>query len=179
MAVNRQEVAKNVLIGLGVVGIVVVAVVAPGLVKAIPSLSKVDFPRINRELKRLKDRGLVEIIKRRSGLVSVKLTKAGRDKIKTYQVDSLVINKQVNWDKKWRIIIFDVPVQKNSSRERLRKKMKRLGFFSLQKSVYVHAYPCFEVVEFLRNYLGIKAEVEYIEADKLESQDKLVSHFFT
>jgi DNA-binding transcriptional regulator PaaX len=179
MEYTKRNVAKNILLGLGIVGLVTTAAVAPGMVKAIHTLSKIDYPRIYQELKRLKKRGMVEVIKKRSGVTTIRLTKTGRAYIDKLTINQAHIAIQNNWDGRWRIIIFDVPIAKNSSRELLRKNMKRLGFYKLQASVFVHPYPCYEVVTFLKNHFGLDTEVEYIEADKLESQNKLISHFFT
>lgn len=176
---TQRDIAKNIVIALGILGFVSLAMMMPGLAKAVPLLKKVNIARINQEIKRLHKRGLVEIIKRRDGITTIKLTKEGRQKLKRYQIDTLKIEKPQKWDKKWRIIIFDIPVKKNSKRELLRYKMKNLGFYKLQESVFVHPYPCYEIVKYLRDYFEVSTEVEYIEADKLENQDKLLEHFFT
>lgn len=178
MTEGQKEVAKNIVIALGVIGVISAVMVAPGLVKALPLLQKVNIARINQELKRLRKRGLVEIVKRKNGLTTIKLTKEGKKKLARYKIDQLEIEKPKIWDSKWRIIIFDIPIQKNSARGLLRKKMKELGFYKLQASVFVYPYPCYEVVSFLREYFGVKTEVEYIEANNLESQNKLLSNFF-
>lgn len=178
MTEGQKEVAKNIVIALGVIGVLSAVMVAPGLAKALPLLKKVDIARINQELKRLKKRGLVEIVKRKNGLTAIKLTEEGKKKLARYNIDKLEIEKPKIWDGKWRIIIFDIPIQKNSARGLLRKKMKELGFYKLQASVFVYPYPCYEVVTFLREYFEVKAEVEFIEAENVESQDKLLSHFF-
>lgn len=164
---------------LGALGVISVVMVAPGLAKALPQIRKVNISRVNQEVKRLHKRGLVEIIKRKNGLVDIRLTNQGRAKLKSYEIGSLKIEKPKVWDKVWRIVIFDIPVNKNSSRTLIRRKMKSLGFLKLQQSVFIHPYPCLEIVDFLRNYFGVKSEVEYIEADKLESQDRILTHFFT
>lgn len=179
MTENQKFVAKQIVIAIGVLGMVSAVMVAPGLAKAIPLLKKIDIARINQELKRLHKRGLVEIIKLKSGITEVKLTKEGKIKLARYQIDLLEIEKPKKWDGKWRIIIFDIPVKKNFARELLRRKMKHLGFYKLQASVFVHPYPCYEVVKFLRDYFGVSSEVEYLEAEKLESQNNLLEHFFT
>lgn len=174
-----KNVAKNILIAVGVVGVVSAVLVAPGLAKALPLLEKVDIRRINQELKRLQKRGLVEIIKRSNGVTTIKLTKEGKKKLAQYKIDQLVIEKPGKWDGRWRIIIFDIPINKNQTRNLLRRKIKELGFFKLQSSVFVYPYPCYEIVTFIREYFDVSAEVEYIEAEKLENQDKLIGHFFT
>lgn len=179
MTENQKFVAKQIVIAIGVLGFVSAVMVAPGLARAIPLLRKIDIARINQELKRLHKRGLIEIIKRKNGITNVKLTKEGKKKLARYKIDLLEIEKPKKWDGKWRIIIFDIPIKKNSARELFRRKMKHLGFCKLQASVFVHPYPCYEIVNFLRDYFGVSSEVEYLEVEKLESQNKLVEYFFT
>ncbi len=179
MAEERKEVAKHILLALGIIGFVSLALVAPGISKAIPLLEKIDLARINQEIKRLKKRGLVEIVKRKSGLEEIKLTKEGKVKLKSIKLGLLQIEKPQKWDKKWRIIIFDIPIQKNKSRALLRRKIKMLGFYKLQNSVFVHPHPCYEVVRFLREFFGVENEVVYIEAEKIENPNKLIEFFFT
>lgn len=175
---TKQEIAKNIIIGLGVVGVVSAVVIAPGLAKAIPLLSKINARRMNQEINRLKKRGLVELIKRKNNLTEIKLTKEGRQKLLSYKIDNLSIEIPKKWDKIWRVIIFDVPVIKNTNRTKIRKKIKSLGFYRLQNSVFIYPYPCYEVVTFLREYFQVKEEVEYLEVQNLESQNRLISHFF-
>lgn len=179
MSENQKFVAKQIIIAIGVLGIISAVMIAPGLAKIVPLLKKIDIARINQELKRLHKRGLVEIIKRKNGITTMKLTKEGKKKLARYKIDLLEIEKPKKWDGKWRVIIFDIPVKKNSARESLRKKMKRLGFYKLQQSVFVHPFPCLEIVQFLRDYFGVSSEVEYLEVEKLESQNKLIEYFFT
>lgn len=177
MTDKQRDVAKNILIAVGIVGIFSAVVVAPGLAKALPLLKKVNVKRINQELKRLHKRGLVEIVKRRNGVSEIKLTKAGKNKLARFKIDNLKIERPKQWDGKWRLIIFDIPIQKNQNRELLRRKMKKLGLFKLQNSVFIYPYPCFEVVKFIRDYFQVGYEVEYMEVSNLESQDKLIAHF--
>jgi DNA-binding transcriptional regulator PaaX len=178
MSENGRDVAKNILLALGVLGFVSAAMVMPGLAGVIPLFEKIKRSRVNQEFKRLQRRGLVEFSINKDGAGIFRLTKRGREKLKKYKIDDLFIEKPKNWDRKWRIIAFDIPITKNDSRNMLRGKMKEMGFYKLQASVFIYPYPCYEVVEYLRNFLGVNSEVEYIEADKIESQNKLISHFF-
>ena len=68
MTENQKFVAKQIIIAIGVLGVVSAVMVAPGLAKAIPLLKKINVTRINQEIKRLHKRGLVEIIKRKNGI---------------------------------------------------------------------------------------------------------------
>lgn len=89
MTENQKFVAKQIIIAIGVLGIASAVVVAPGLAKAIPLLRKINIARINQELKRLHKRGLVEIIKKRNGITTIKLTKEGKRKLARYKIDLL------------------------------------------------------------------------------------------
>lgn len=179
MTDKQKGIAKNIMLTLGVVGVVTVVAVAPGLAKLLPTLTKINPARINQEIKRLQKRGLVEVIKRKNGLTSIRLTKLGRERLSRLKIEQLKIETPAKWDTKWRLVTFDVPVYRNSSRNTLRRTMKQLGFYPLQQSVFVHPYPCFEEIHYLREYLGLNARVEYMEVANLESQDKLLEYFFT
>jgi len=41
------------------------------------------------------------------------------------------------WDKKWRLVVFDIPEKNRLARDALRKKLKELGFAPLQRSTWI------------------------------------------
>lgn len=46
--------------------------------------------------------------------------------------------KTANWDYLWRVVIFDVREKQRWKRVKLQTMLKKLGWFRLQKSVYVN-----------------------------------------
>lgn len=52
-----------------------------------------------------------------------------------------------------------------------------MGFYMLQKSVWVHPYPCFDEIEFLRQVYNVGINVTYILAEKIENAEDLKDHF--
>jgi phenylacetic acid degradation operon negative regulatory protein len=63
----------------------------------------------------------------------------------------LVKMQEKKWDNLWRIVIFDFPVTQNYKRNRLRKKLEKLGFGMFQKSVWMSPYNlAWEISEFLK-----------------------------
>ena len=54
------------------------------------------------------------------------------------------------WDKKWRMVIFDIPEAKRPARDQIRRLLKDLGFLKLQISVWVHPLPCLEQFRIIR-----------------------------
>src|SRR3989339_202129 len=45
------------------------------------------------------------------------------------------------WDKKWRVVIFDVSEKHRWRRDDLREKLRGLGFGMLQESVWISPFP--------------------------------------
>src|SRR3989344_6111044 len=74
------------------------------------------------------------------------------------QVDSLEIKKPKRWDKKWRLVIFDIAQLKKIYREAFRGKLKELGFRPLQKSVWIHPFDCQPEIELLKIFFGLSSK---------------------
>ena len=109
--------------------------------------------------------------------VYVHLTDRGRREAIRYELNALTIKKPKKWDKKWRIVAFDVPCGKDAARNALRFHLKRLGFEELQQSVFTHPFPARNVVEEIVNYYEINKHVTYMRADKIVGSNKLRKHF--
>ncbi len=125
----------------------------------------------------LKKRGLIEI-KREGHDVIMTLTEEGKKLAGKYQIDDLKIERPKKWDKKYRLVIFDIPNKSRFIRDVLRRKLKEWGFYPLQKSVWVQAFDCRAEVELLREFLGVnKKQLQFLEVTKLED-DKFLRKFF-
>lgn len=174
--VERYPYVKEILITLAAGTLLSAAVVMPGLPKVlVPFMWQgrgYRRRRLAQVVKRLKKRKLVEVVETKNGPV-VKITKDGLTKALAYKLDEMAIRRPGRWDKKWRIVVFDVLEKKKNARDAFREQLKRLGFYQLQESVFVHAFPCFDEVEFLRQIYGIGEGVTYILAQKIEGQTNL------
>ncbi len=108
----------------------------------------------------------------------ISLTEEGQKLFKRYRIDDMQIKKPKRWDKKWRVLIFDVPDEHRIKREALRGKLKELGLYQLQKSVWVCPYEFEEEVCLLRDFFNFEEnEMKIIEASKIEN-DGAVRGFF-
>lgn len=57
-----------------------------------------------------------------------------------------------NWNKKWVILIFDIEEKSRKLRDRLRNKLKNIGFGMLQESVWITPLPIAgELMDFIKN----------------------------
>lgn len=125
----------------------------------------------------LKKRGLIEV-KKENHDIQISLTKEGKKRAGKYQIDDLEIEKPKNWDRKWRLVIFDVPHYLRVKRNAFRRKLKELGFYPLQKSVWVHAFDCREEIKLLREFFGLdKREIQVLLVEKIEN-DSFLKKFF-
>lgn len=65
------------------------------------------------------------------------------------------------WDGRWRIVTFDIPVKKSNVRDRLRYKLKELGFGMLQQSIWISPHKIEDDIRefFELNKLGSSAYI--------------------
>lgn len=164
--------AGGVFFGLSVFFPTLPMALAPFLVER----KRFDSGHFSQRIKRLKKQKLVEVVEE-NGQTLVRITEAGRVRALRYKLEEIEIKKPKVWDKKWRIVIFDIPEKYKRMREIFRDHLKTMGFYMLQKSVWVHPYPCFDEVEFLRQVYHVGVNVSYIVADSIEGATDLKIHF--
>lgn len=184
---GRQEKIKQVLLFLAAGTALATTFVLPGMARVFrdffrPDRSEWDewrmFNRgyLRRAIKNLERQKIVEI-KDGGGYGEVILTEKGKKKILRFGLESLKITKPNHWDGKWRMVFYDVYDIRKNVRERFRGYLKGAGFYPLQKSVYLHAYPCEKEVEFLKYFLGIAGEVRLVIAEKIEDDKEFREYF--
>lgn len=133
--------------------------------------------RSNQIISQLRKQKYISIKYNQNGSVTTKITKNGMVRALTYQLDSMVLSKPKRWDKKWRVIIFDIPNKYKRVRDVFRLRLQQLELHQLQESVYISPYPCFDEIEFLRELYGVAFKVQYLLVDKIEDDRFLQNHF--
>ena len=174
---NKRDITKKLLIWiLASGGIVVLSLLAPQLPYQLLKSYLRHKSNLQKRLDDLEKRGWIKVEKQGNEVI-VKLVKKGKLQIQKYQIDDLKIEKPEKWDGKWRIVIFDIPDKKKLAREVLRNKLNELGFRSLQKSVFVLPYPCKKEIEVIKSVYEIWPYVNFITADEIDNQKKLINKF--
>ncbi len=130
-----------------------------------------------KKLSELAERKYLSIVENSDGSSIITITKYGMVKALTYELDTMKLLPPKSWDKKWRLVIFDVPEKYKQLRDLFRMRLKQVGLYQLQKSVYVSPYPCFDEIEFLREIYGVAFTVRYILAERIEEDAFLKHHF--
>jgi len=87
------------------------------------------------------------------------------------------IKRPGKWDKKWRLVIYDIPDDKKNEREAIRTKLENLEFIKLQESVYVYPFECAEVIGFMKGLYYLSPYVQYVVADRIETEIDLIKKF--
>ncbi len=177
----RSEIVKDILSWLAIAGVIWIAASSPYFIRNILNNLKrwKKYPKnkVKNAFYNLKKQGLIKIEKK-GRQIYISLTKEGKRKAGMFQIDKLKIARPKKWDGKWRLVIFDISQHKKFYREAFRGKLKELGFYQLQKSVWVHAFDCQAEIELLREFFGLtENEIRLVIAEKIENDQKLREHF--
>ena len=173
--------SKTLLVIVGALGFVFVAAAAGNavqLLKYTPLMkrSKLQLFEINQGIKRLLKRGLLEI-KEDEDYKRLQLTDKGKNLLLKYELEGLVQDKPQKWDKKYRVVIFDISEQRKKTRDQLRGMLRSFGFVCLQASVWVYPYECQEIIDLLKQYLNLRNEAVYMTVDSIENDKWLKENF--
>ena len=130
------------------------------LIKWRKNWDKIDRRLIYNAVRRLNQKRLVELVGKGDKLY-IKITSNGKKVVKNFDYDDIELAKPKTWDKKWRLVIFDIPDKKKKERRALSKKVKDIGFYALQESVFVYPYDCCDEIDFICEFLSISRFVNY------------------
>ena len=118
----------------------------------------------------LRRKQYIDYREEKDGTISVVLTEDGKKRALRYKFDALVLPKTAHWDRKWRILMFDIPVRFKKAREAFRYKIKDLGLAQYQKSVWIYPYPCLDEVAFTAKFFGVAKYVHFVEAESISGE---------
>lgn len=135
-----------------------------------------DRHRIRKTFSQLRRERLIDFSED-DGEAKVVLTEAGKKQVLQYRLEEMKIEKPKRWDKKWRLVIFDIPEKLKRARNALREKLNELGFVQLQKSVWVHPYDCRNEIDFIAEVFDTAPYVRLAEADRIDGAEFLKEKF--
>lgn len=175
----KTEIAKDILVGLALAGaVVMVAAISPSsvalsILQALKKNKKYDKKKSYDVFYRLKREGYITVGKHNHQMY-ISLTPEGKKKAGRFQINSLHVKKPKRWDGDWRVVVFDIKHKQRIKREALRGFLKRMGFYQLQKSVWLHPYDCRPEVELLKEFFGFTTkELTFLLAHQIEDDGRL------
>lgn len=131
---------------------------------------KIDTRRIREAIQRLNKKRLIELIEK-GDEIYIKITVKGNELLKRFDYDDLKLPYPKKWDKKWRLVTFDIPDKKKRERNAFSEKLKDLGFYPLQESVFIYPYDCRDEIDFLCEFLSISRHVNYCLVEFLDKTE--------
>lgn len=181
---RAANLTKDTLLTIAKAGAIIIAASSPYFLsniaeeffnEALPKLIKARA----RKLRELKKRKLISFKQLSKGEVRIELSKDGQRLLRQYNLDSMQIKKPDKWDGKWRIIIYDIPQYQRRASNAFNQKLRDLGLFKLQKSVWVSAYDCMPELEFLCTIFDIDIDncVHYFHSREIPIESELRKHF--
>jgi CRISPR-associated endonuclease Cas2 len=114
----------------------------------------------------------------RGGKKYARITREGQRALAIETEKSSVRAKRKgNWDKRYRMVIFDIPERKRRTRALLRETMREAGFLCIQRSVWIYPFDCEELIVLLKANLHIGKDVLYTIVEKIENDAWIRKHF--
>lgn len=172
----QQAMLMAVVLG----GVVVVAATIPNaaqLLRFFPGYKK--GARFNYQAKsalgRLAAKGLVTF-EEVDGKRYARITEKG-ERLLQMETERTTVAKKRRWDRRWRVVIFDIPERRKSVRASLRRFMNEYGFVRLQDSVWIYPYDCEDLIALAKANFRIGADVLYMIVERLEHDKHLREHF--
>ncbi|MBU3926043.1 hypothetical protein KJ763_02655 [Patescibacteria group bacterium] len=170
----KIELTKEILKGLAAGGFIVASFALPNLLQVF-SLFGVKTAReryiIKRTIERLEKQKLINIYEKGDDMV-IEITKNGNKKVLKYKINEMILCRPKKWDKKWRIITFDIPETKKMARNALNAKLKKLEIYPLQKSLFICPFECQNEIDFIGEFFNVRKFIKYFVVEKIESEDE-------
>ena len=167
---------RQILLAVGMVGFLAVGLLAPNVLGALAKMGILPTRRQDEVIKKSRDllirRGLLEY---RSQKLS--LTKKGERVMRDYERTNFHLPAPKIWDRKWRVLIFDISESKKYLRDKVRSTLIAVGFFRLQDSVWIYPYACEDFITLLKADFKIGKELLYMIVDSLEHDQSIKEHF--
>lgn len=174
---RRGLIQKIILSTVTTAGLLSVAVLAPNALQMLRLFgfgkSKRQKEIIANSRKKLTSAGLLEYAE--NGFL--RLTPKGEAKLRWLELNDYKLKKPKRWDKKWRVIIFDVHEGRKYIRDKIRRTLVGIGFVRLQYSVWVYPYDCEDLITLLKADFKIGKEVLYLIVDTIENDAVLKKQF--
>ncbi|MBI2635508.1 MAG: CRISPR-associated endonuclease Cas2 [Parcubacteria group bacterium] len=177
MILKGKSLTREILFVVAVSPILLSALFAPNAVQLLKPLikwrknwDKIDYKRIHEAVRRLNNKRLVRLTEKGDKLF-IEITDSGKRLVKNFDYDNLELPKLKEWDKKWRLVVFDIPNKKKKERRAFSRKLKDIGFYPLQESVFIYPYDCRDEMDFICEFLSIGRYINYCIVESLDKRE--------
>jgi len=178
---KKENIQKAVLAAVAVTGTLALGMLAPNIFSALPGIMGKNKYKLAFQARtaagRLATKGYVRFAEK-NGKKRMEITEAGRRAIALEsQRTALAAQHGKRWDKRWRLVMFDIPQNRRRDRDRLRGEMRACGFLRLQDSVWVFPYDCEDLVVLLKADMRIGKDILYAIVETMENDGWIKKRF--
>jgi hypothetical protein len=169
-----QSAAQIALAVLMLGGTLTLTAVAPNVFVAIDKLFLRKHPgrRLSRSEREQRTTRAFYYLKER-GYIKIFLTKLGRKKIQELDYQAMQVPRPGRWNGKWWQVAADIPTAEHKrDADIFRDKLRAMGFFPLQRTLWFYPYDPREQVETVAERCGIENFVTVMEVSRLDSDDE-------
>mgnify|MGYP001559736623 CR=1 FL=1 len=138
---------------------------------------KINESSLRKAITNLYKSRLIGSIENKDGSITMTLTDKGRLVTFCYNIERLKLPKLKNWDGLWTMVLFDIPEYKKKARDTLSFKLKQLGFYPLQKSVFIYPYDCKKEIDFLIEFFELRPYVRMLRIKEIDVEPHLKDIF--
>lgn len=173
---RKGEIQKITLEVVKTAGILSVGLVAPNVIRAMYKLGIISNKRQEEIVKSSASKLVKKGFLRFNGKF-YELTEKGGERLNQLELEDYKLPKPKKWDKKWRVIIFDIPEKKKKTRHHIRTILTKIGFSRLQDSVWVYPYDCEDFIGLLKSEFGVGKDILYLIVEEIENDKNLRQEF--
>lgn len=132
---------------------------------------------LHQSIKRLYQSQIIDYKENKDGSFTLVLSNEGKKRALKYNLDKLEIKKPAKWDGLWRVVAFDIPEYFKQGRNALAFKLKQLGFYPLQKSVFIYPYECKDEIDFIVEFFNLRQYVRFMIVKQIDIDLDLKNKF--
>lgn len=171
---------KGILIAAALGGVFAVGVIAPNVLKVFNlkdkrKLNQKGFLHLQRSYYQLRRQRYIEKVN--SGKEGeYRLTQDGERFLWQYLLKNIPIPTMRRWDKKWRLVMFDIPNSLRLYRDRFRTYLRNLDCYPVQKSIWAHPFSCQEQIYETARSMGLTKYVDIYVVEDFDNP-RALAHF--
>ncbi len=187
---NLKSAGQIALAVIGALGVATVAIVAPNLLTVLNKFGKFTKNK-QRWSHKEKQKKVVQVFYylKRTGQIKINseknefkihLTQKGKKNLDKINFQNLSVPKQKKWDGRWWLVAADIPTKEfRLYADYFRKKIKQMGFYPLQRTLWVYPYNPIKQIELTANHFHIGRFVTVMQIHSLDQDDeKKLKNFF-
>lgn len=173
---TRGEIAKVILKSLLIGGAVILVLSSPHATRIIANYFKGNRRKFMRSVGNLKKSKYINSYYR-DGKEMIEITESGKKRSLQYDFEDMKIRTSKSWDGIWRIVTYDISEKRKRGRDQFVIKLKELGFYPYQKSMFIFPFKCKDEIEFMKEHLFLGDSIHYIEATRIDDEEVLKKKF--